>query len=81
MNLGNEIKKLAIDNATTLTQLAKSISAKKNKHYTVQNLSAKLKKGTVNLEELMIILDTLGYSIKLEKRLAFTPRHKPAIQD
>lgn len=68
MNLGNEIKKLAIDNATTLTQLAKVISEKKEKHYTVQNLSTKLKKGTVNLNELMIMLDTLGYIIKIEKK-------------
>jgi len=67
MNIGNEIKKLAIDNATTITQLAKSIEESKQKHYSVQNLSTKLKKGTVNLNELFIILETLGYKIKFEK--------------
>lgn len=67
MNIGNEIKKLAIDNAVTITQLAKSIEEYKQKHYTVQNLSTKLKKGTVNLNELSIILKTLGYKINFEK--------------
>lgn len=68
MNIGNEIKKIAIDNAMTITQLAKSIGESKQKHYTVQNLSTKLKRGTVNLNELSIILETLGYKIKFEKK-------------
>lgn len=67
MNIGNEIKKLAIDNATTLTELAKCISQQKQKHYSLQNLSVKLKKNTVNLLELDIILEKLGYVIRFEK--------------
>ncbi len=68
MSLGNEIKKLAIDNAVTLTQLAEYIGEKKQKPYSVQNLSTKLKKGTANFNELEMILDKLGYSIKFEKK-------------
>lgn len=68
MNIGNEIKKLTIDNAITLTELAKKIAEKKEKHYSVQNLSSKLKKGTVNLNELDIILDALGYDIIFKKK-------------
>lgn len=68
MNIGNEIKKMAMDNAVTLTQLAKNIADSKNKHYSVQNLSSKLKKGTVNLFELSVILDYLGYSIEFKKK-------------
>lgn len=67
MNLGNEIKKIAIDNAVTLTYLAEEISKKKEKPFSVQNLSAKLKKGTANLNELSIIMELLGYKIKFEK--------------
>lgn len=67
MNIGNEIRKLAIDNCTTLTHLAQCIAEKKGKQYSVQNLSAKLKKGTANFNELAIILDELGYTIKFEK--------------
>ena len=68
MSLGNEIKKLAIDNAVTLTQLAEYISERKQKPYSVQNLSTKLKKGTANFNELEMILDKLGYFIKFEKK-------------
>lgn len=68
MNIHAEIKKLTTEKATTLTHLAKCISEKKNKHYTVQNLSNKLKKGTVNFNELLIILDELDYVIKLEAK-------------
>jgi hypothetical protein len=68
MNIGNEIKKLTIDNAITLTELAKKIAETKQKHYSVQNLSTKLKKGTINLNELVIILDVLGYKVNFEKK-------------
>lgn len=68
MNIGNELKKLTIDSAMTLTELARKIAESKQKHYSVQNLSTKLKKGTVNLIELAIILDELGYNIVFEKK-------------
>ncbi len=67
MNIGNEIRKLAFENAVTLTYLAKCIADKKGKDYSVQNLSTKLKKGTANFNELDIILNELGYEIKFEK--------------
>lgn len=67
MNIGNEIRKLTIENGVTLTYLAQCIAEKKGKAYSVQNLSSKLKKGTANFNELSIILEELGYSIKFEK--------------
>lgn len=67
MNIGNELRKIILDNCTTLTHLANCISEKKGKHYSVQNLSAKLKKGTANFNEMSIILDELGYTIKFER--------------
>lgn len=57
MDISKEIKKLLIDSDITLTELARKISNVKNKHYTVQNLSQKLKNGTVNVKEIAIILD------------------------
>ena len=69
MNIGNEIKKLAVDNGITLTYLAKIIAEKKRKNYTVQNLSTKLKKGTANFNELNIILDEMGYEISFIKKV------------
>lgn len=68
MNIGTEIKKLAIDNGVTLTQLAKYIEEEKQKPYSVQNLSTKLKKGTANFKELEIILNKLGYDLKFVKK-------------
>ena len=40
MNIGNEIRKLTVENGVTLTHLAKIIAEKKGKPYSVQNLSA-----------------------------------------
>ena len=68
MNLGNEIKKLAIDNCTTLTMLAEYISEQNGKPYSVQNLSTKLKKGTINANEIAIICNKLGYNIIFSKK-------------
>lgn len=68
MNIGNEIKKLAIDNCITLTNLAENISEVKGKPYSVQNLSSKLKKGTINANEIAIICDKLGYDIIFSKK-------------
>ena len=63
MSLCNEIRKLMIDSDITLTQLAKIISEKKGKHYTVQNLSQKIRNNTLNALETDIILDALNYRI------------------
>ncbi|MBQ3311417.1 hypothetical protein IJG72_05000 [bacterium] len=67
MNIGNEIKKLTVDNGITLTHLAKVIADKKGKNFSVQNLSSKLKKGTANFNELNIILEEMGYEIIFKK--------------
>jgi hypothetical protein len=63
MGICNEIRKLMIDCDITLTQLALEISKAKNKHYTVQNLSQKLKNNTLNSAEIDIILKTLNYKV------------------
>ena len=48
--------------------LAEYISEKKEKHYTVQNLSSKLKKGTVNANEISLILEKMGYEISFSRK-------------
>jgi len=63
MGICNEIKKLMIDNDVTITQLARIIADVKNKHYTVQNLSQKLRNNTLNASEIDIILNALKYQI------------------
>lgn len=68
MNISNEIKKLMIDSDITQTELAKIISTKKKKSFSVQNFSQKLKNNTITLKEFEIILDTLGYNILFMKK-------------
>lgn len=63
MGICNEIRKLMIDNDVTITELARTISTAKNKHYTVQNLSQKLRNNTLNATEIDIILSALKYKI------------------
>lgn len=63
MGICNEIRKLMIDNDVTITQLAYIIAKVKNKHYTVQNLSQKLRNNTLNASEIDIILNALKYQI------------------
>ena len=67
MDLRIEIRTLTMVENVTLTQLAKYIEEKKHKQYSVQNLSIKLKKGTLNINELELILEKLGYSISFNK--------------
>lgn len=57
-----------IDNDVTLTELASVISKQKNKSFSVQNFSQKLKNGTVTLKEFEIILNYLGYSINFKQK-------------
>lgn len=64
MTIGNEIRKLLFDKDVTLTQMADIIAKEKNKPYSVQNLSQKLKSNTLYLNELEIILKYLGYEIR-----------------
>ena len=63
MDISKEIKKLLVDADITLTELARNFSLAKNNHYTVQNLSQNHNKGTVNAQEINIILETLGYNV------------------
>ena len=63
MTISNDVRKLLIDKDMTLTQLARIIAAKKGKNFSIQNLSQKLKKNTLTVAELQIILEALDYRI------------------
>ncbi len=63
MTLCNEIRKLMVDKDMTLTQLARIIAENKGKHYTVQNLSQKMRSNTLNANEIDIIANALDYRI------------------
>lgn len=60
----NEIKSLAAKKGLTLTYIAKELSRRLNKDYTLNNLSGKLRKETIKYSEIKIIAEILGYNIE-----------------
>ena len=52
-----------VDRDVTITQLSRIIAQKKKKHYSIQNLSQKLRNNTLNAIEIEIILDALDFQI------------------
>lgn len=68
MTVREDLKILTIKENITLTAVAKILSEKLNKNISADNLSQKLRKGTLRYNDVKIIADALGYEIKFEKR-------------
>ena len=68
MTVREDLKILIIKENITLTAVAKILSEKLNKNISADNLSQKLRKGTLRYNDVKIIADALGYEIKFEKR-------------
>lgn len=65
----NEIKTLVLDRDMTLTELAAKLGEKRNKRYSLNNLSQKLRNETITYKEIKLIAEILDYDIKfLDKR-------------
>ena len=62
------VKKLLLDNYTTMTELASAMGKRLNKKYTLNNLSNKLHKGTITYREMVLIGDILDYDLQFIKR-------------
>lgn len=56
------LKKILIDKDMTISSFAESIGDSK------QNLSQKLKRGTIRLKEAEELLDSLGYDLVIKKK-------------
>lgn len=63
-----QIKVLLAQEIMTLKDLAKALSKELGKKYTADNLSHKLRSGSVRYNEMMIISKILGYEIKFIKK-------------
>ncbi len=59
----NKVKKKLLDVNITLTELAAAMGKRLNKHYTLANLSNKLRKETITYKEMVLIADILGYDL------------------
>ena len=58
----NVLKKILIDENHTLSWLASELNTKP------QNLSNKLRRGTITYNDVLLIAEILGYSIKWNKK-------------
>ena len=67
-HIGNEIKARIIESGWTITDVAEKLSNKYNKTYSSQNLSNKLRRGTIQYQEVKDIADIIGYKIEWIKK-------------
>ncbi len=65
--LTNELKSVLMKNGYTLTSLVNLLNDKEITT-TIQNISNKLKRGSINYLEMVDILDAIGYDIEWVKR-------------
>ncbi|MCM1265131.1 MAG: hypothetical protein NC200_02940 [Candidatus Gastranaerophilales bacterium] len=59
----NEVKNLVADRDMTLTELAKEMSRRLERNYSLASLSQKLRNGTIPYSEIRLIADILDYKI------------------
>ena len=67
MTVKEDIKSLLAKESYTITDMAKKLTDKTGKKYTVKTLSQKLVNGTLRYEEYKHIIEVLGYQIQLIK--------------
>lgn len=62
------IKSLLAERNYKMKDLAAELSVKSGKHYSLANLSSKLKRGTITYNEVILICDILDYDIEFRDR-------------
>ena len=67
-NIRNLIKLLTTFEGKTLTRLKVDINHKYNKTDSLENLTKKLRNGTVKATEVLEIFDILGYDVIVRKK-------------
>ncbi len=64
MSLRDDLKALIIKKGWTMTKVVEELNERYNRDFTVQNLSGKMRRGTLKYTEVVEILDIIDYSIK-----------------
>jgi len=64
-----KIKSIIKEAGSSLTEVAQMLSDLNGKPYSVQNLSKKMRLGTLKYDEALQIFELLGYEIKIEKKV------------
>ena len=68
MSVRETIKTLLLKENMTLTELAELVNTELGKPYTIDGLSRKLQRQTMKYNEAEMLINLLGYDIKLIKR-------------
>ena len=68
MSIRNQIKYLLFKENSSITQIAEELTKRTGKQYTLKSLSQKLSRGMLRAEEFKLILEILGYEIKVVKK-------------
>jgi len=63
-----QIKSLLGAKGVTMKEVAQILAEKTKKNYSLANLSSKLKRGTLTYNEVLIIIDYLGYKIEFTEQ-------------
>lgn len=63
MELKDEIKAYIISSGWSITELNNELNKINNTEYTVQNLSSKIRKGSLKYSEILQIASIIGYEI------------------
>jgi transposase len=63
-----QIKSLLGAKGVTMKEVAQILAEKTKKNYSLANLSSKLKRGTLTYNEVLIIIDYLGYKIEFTEK-------------
>ena len=66
--LKEDIKAIIIKSGWTITKVIDALNIKYDRNDTIQNLSAKLARGTIKYREVLEILDIIGYEIQFTKK-------------
>ena len=62
-----QIKSILAQEGLMMKDLAVELEKELKKRYTLDNLSKKLRNGTIPYNQVVLIADILGYKIKFEK--------------
>lgn len=68
MLVREQVKALLAQENMKMKELALKMQEITGKNYSLQNLSHRLKRGTVSYNEVLQISEILGYNIKFEKK-------------
>lgn len=64
MSIKGDIRALIIKSGWTMSGIVKALNEKYNRNDSIQNLSAKLSRGTIKYREALEIAEVIGYKIE-----------------